>query len=317
MQSAETTDFQPSLFRVAAGLRVAWTLTWIVLFIDAGWLLYGGWSVDWGGAALIAIAVAITSALLGISRYRQDLRIRTTLQATELLIVFMAAASTLSYLVVSTNAPLVDTPLAAWDRALGFDWFALHAWLQARPLIQSTLRAAYYSGLFQLTFVVLFLGFRARPGPLAQFMRLFIIATLLTIVVSGAFPAAGTWKHYGLNGAFDLSSLSHFEALRDGHLRHIALGEMQGLIAMPSLHAAMAVLIAYAMRGAGLVLPLFVVLNAAMLIATPVDGGHYLVDVLAGVALAVGLITLDRQRSASPLAVANARPLPAQEAVRR
>jgi membrane-associated phospholipid phosphatase len=60
------------------------------------------------------------------------------------------------------------------------------------------------------------------------------------------------------------------------------------------------VLLVYAMRGT-LVHPLFAVLNAAMLASTPIEGGHYLVDVVAGVALALGLIALDRlgERQAS------------------
>ena len=66
-----------------------------------------------------------------------------------------------------------------------------------------------------------------------------------------------------------------------------------------ALHAAMAVLLVHAMRGTRL-LPPFVILNVGMLISTPVDGAHYLVDVLAGATLAFALIALDRRRSARP-----------------
>ena len=66
----------------------------------------------------------------------------------------------------------------------------------------------------------------------------------------------------------------------------------------------MALLLAYAMR-ATVLLPVFVVLNAAMLASTPVDGGHYLVDVLAGAALAIGLIALERSRGAVPRAASS------------
>lgn len=282
-------------------LGMAWTLTCIVLCIDAVWLLLAGWSVSARGVAVVGFALAAFLAPLMLGRYRRDLRICTTVRAAALLVAFEAAAATLSYLVVSTNAPLVDAPLAAWDRALGFDWLALHAWLQGHPWSQVTLRLAYHSGLLQLVFVVLFLGFSQRPGRLDEFMRLFIVATLLTILVSGLLPAAGAWKHYAIGKPFDLASLSHFEALRDGRLRDIPLHAMQGLISIPSLHTVMALLLAYAMR-ATVLLPVFVVLNAAMLASTPVDGGHYLVDVLAGAALAIGLIALERSRGAVPRA---------------
>ena len=309
MQSARVASFPIQ----APGLRAtfhpgdAWTLTWIVIGIDAIWLIAGGWSMAWRDVAVVASAVAAFMAPLAIGRYRRDLRIRSTMRAAALLIAFQAAAATLSYLVVSTNAALIDAQLAAADRALGFDWLALNVWLIGHQHVQATLRLAYYSGLLQLVFVVLFLGFSARPARLEEFMRLFIMATLLVVLLSGLFPAAGAWKHYAIEGQFDLSSLSHFELLRDGRMREIPLSRMQGLISVPSLHAAMAVLFAYAMRRTVL-FPLFAALNLAMLASTPVDGGHYLVDLLAGVASAVSLIALDRRRRARPVQPGTAMP---------
>lgn len=295
---------------------MAWTLTWIVLCIDAIWLLLAGWSVSGRGVAVIVLAVAAFRAPLMISRYRSDPRIRTTAGSAALLIMFMAGAATLSYLVVSTNAPLVDAQLAAWDRALGFDWLAMFSWLQNHPPVQAVFRFAYHSGLMQLVLVVLFLGFSNRPERLEEFMRLFIVGTLITILLSGLLPAAGTWKYFAPAGSFDLSSLSHFEPLRDGRMRDIPLREMQGLIAIPSLHTVMAVLFIYVVRGTRVVVPVFVI-NVAMLISTPVDGGHYVVDVLVGAALAIGLIVLERRRSTQLREVAKLLPTVDLEAARR
>ncbi len=302
---------------VTTELRLAWALTSIVVGVDAIWLFLGGWTVAWIDIAAIAGAVAITCSLLMIERYRNDQLIRKTAEATTLLIVFMAAAASFSYLVVSTDAPLVDAQLAGWDRAIGFDWLDARALLEHAPTVKKALYLAYHSGLLQIAFVVVFLGFSARAAQLAQFMHLFVIVTILTILVSGLFPAAGAWKHYGVGGAFDMTMLSHFEGLREGHLREIALGKMQGLIAMPSLHAAIAVLVVYALRGCRFVLPLFALINAAMLASTPIDGGHYLVDVIAGVALAVGLIAFDRRRATHPRVMQTARHSTSQGILRR
>lgn len=281
-------------------LGLAWTLTLVIVCIDAAWLLLDGWSLPWRNVAATCLTVCAFYIPLAIPRYRSDLRIRTTVLGAALLIAFQAVGATLSYLVVSTNAPLVDASLAAWDRALGFDWLACLAWTENHASARFILRCAYYSGLWQLVAVVLYLGFTARSTRLREFMRLFVLATLLTIVISGVLPAAGAWKHYAVGASFDLASTSHFELLRSGSMHNIPLGAMQGLISLPSLHSAMAVLLVYAMRGT-LVHPLFAVLNAAMLASTPIEGGHYLVDVVAGVALALGLIALDRlgERQAS------------------
>lgn len=305
MQHAQIAPLRTAGPATVSRLGLLCALTAGVLCIDAVWLAAGGWSVSGRGLAVLALGVAACLAPLSIRRYRTDPRIATTTPFCALLLIFQAAAATLSYLVVSTNAALVDAPLAAWDRALGFDWLALHAWLQARPVTQALLRVAYASGLLQMVFVVMFLGLTGRRERLEEFMLLLIGATLLTIAVSGLFPAAGAWKFHAVSesiaasfaNSFDLSSLSHFEPLRDGRLRDIALDRMQGLISIPSLHSAMAVLLVYAVRATRVVLPAFIALDLAMLASTPIDGGHYLVDVLAGVALAVALIAFSRRQA--------------------
>jgi hypothetical protein len=292
--------------RPARRIGIAWTLTWIVLAVDAIWLSLGSWTVSVRGVALVLAAVAVFHAPLAFRRYRHDPLIHPTLRAASLLIVFMAAAGTLSYLMVSTNARLVDATLAAWDHALGFDWLRLAAWLQSRPDLETPLHFAYASGLPQIVFVVLFLGFSGRAAQLDTFMRLFILATLATVLLSGPFPAAGSAKYFAAGTPMTdiVASMSHFEPLRDGRMRDIPLGLTQGLISFPSLHTVLAVLLVHAMRGTVL-LPAFVALDTAMIVATPVDGGHYLVDVLAGALLAGVLIVLERRRTT------DARALPA------
>lgn len=316
MQGSHLTRFRALAARTLARLGFSWSLTVLVLCIDVVWMLAEGRQAPWrpvGGIAMTALAFV---APLAFRRYRTDARLRSTLPNAALLFVFLAVGATLSYLGVSTNAPLVDSTLSAWDRALGFDWLAVSAWLAQHPTIRATLGLAYSIGLVQLAFVVLFLGLSARPAQLDEFMRLFIASSLVSIVISCVLPAAGTWKYYALTSQFNASMLAHFELMRDGLMRDIPLGHMQGIISFPSMHSAMAVLLANAMRGTRL-FPLFVVLNAAMLASTPIDGGHYLVDVIAGVALALGLIVLDRRLSARPaLAATRALPRHLEAAVR-
>jgi membrane-associated phospholipid phosphatase len=247
---------------------------------------------------------------LSLRRYRRDPRISKTISGAALLLLFSVAGTVLSYLVVATNLPLVDETLAMWDRAMGFDWMAFSTWLHDRPRLMMSLNVAYGSGLPQLIVVVVFLGISGRHARLEEFLRLYFVAVLIVIAISGPFPAEGPWKYYGVDAAtFDLASLSHFELLREGGMLDIPLGgATQGLVSMPSLHAATALLLVYAMRRTAL-FPASILLNAAMLVSTPIVGGHYLVDVIAGVALAVSLIMMDRvgQRHASSDQPANHR----------
>ena len=69
---------------------------------------------------------------------------------------------------------------------------------------------------------------------------------------------------------------------------------MQGIVTMPSYHTVMAVLLTYAFRRTGLIGYGIATLNLVMLLSIPPIGGHYLVDVLAGGALALGAIAVQR-----------------------
>ena len=60
----------------------------------------------------------------------------------------------------------------------------------------------------------------------------------------------------------------------------------EGIITFPSLHAALAVIVIAALWPIAILRWVFLALNTAMLAATPIDGSHYFVDVLAGIALA-------------------------------
>ena len=68
-----------------------------------------------------------------------------------------------------------------------------------------------------------------------------------------------------------------------------------GIVTFPSFHAASAVLYTWALWPLRWSRPLVVLVNGVMLAATPLNGGHYFIDVIAGVAIAVSAIVAARQ----------------------
>jgi len=263
-----------------------WMVTILVCLIDAAWMHAGGWTIDHASLRAHIWVIVLLLSILAFPRFRHEPRVRGTVSLMALLLVFSNASAVLSYLVVSTNAPLIDGTLSAWDKAVGFDWRAYFLWMQSHPMPRRIFIDAYDSLLPQLMWVVIFLGFTARFGTLLRFIELLILSSLVTVVISGLFPAAGAWKFYAVGSHVNTQIVSHFEPLRDGTLRTIDLFNMQGLISIPSLHTALAILLPYSMWRSACAYP-FILLNAAMIISTPVEGGHYLVDVLAGGTLAV------------------------------
>jgi len=110
--------------------------------------------------------------------------------------------------------------------------------------------------------------------------------------LSALVPAEGAWLHYGLKAGQSVMPSSHtswpvFLGLRDGSYRLVMAVGSEGIITFPSLHAALAVILMAAFWAVPIARWISVVVNSLMLAATPIDGSHYLVDVLAGVAIAV------------------------------
>lgn len=80
------------------------------------------------------------------------------------------------------------------------------------------------------------------------------------------------------------------EALRNGSMTTIDVAMLKGIINFPSFHASAAILFIW---GAWPFRPLrwpFVAVNILMLAATPIEGTHYLADVLGGVVVAFAAI---------------------------
>ena len=90
------------------------------------------------------------------------------------------------------------------------------------------------------------------------------------------------------------SSWPVFLGLRDGSVRELMAVGAEGIITFPSLHSALAVILIAAFWPVPVARWIGAVLNILMLAATPIEGSHYLVDVLAGVVIAVLCLGLAR-----------------------
>lgn len=278
-----------------------------IALVDAIWLRMSSYSVriaslvatEKPDMAFIVIAAAL-GAMTKLTRYqRATKRLRNaeladTLTWVAMLSCFASACSILSYLCVTTNAPLIDNDLIRFDRLFGFDWPSTYQWVRAHPAVHRTLALAYDSGLWQLMGIPVLLGLMGRRRQLAEFSLLFMSAAILTSLVPAIVPAASAFTHFGITDPQTASTVSDFASLRSGSLRAFDLSAAQGLVSMPSFHTEMAVIFAYALRRVPIVSGIGVVLNAAMIASTPTQGGHYLADVISGLLLALALIGVAR-----------------------
>jgi membrane-associated phospholipid phosphatase len=108
-----------------------------------------------------------------------------------------------------------------------------------------------------------------------------MIGLLLTTALFFLFPTLGPCV--SVPACHD-AYIDDLVGLRHGTLPSLDIMLLKGVIAFPSFHAVLALLFTYAHRGSQLVLPV-AAFNALMLLSIPSEGGHYLVDVLGGVAV--------------------------------
>ncbi len=281
-----------------AGLRRLDRLIWGLTGAAAAMVL----AAAAGGGFSIRIASflgpGVTCLLLAAgARYyaatRDEPRLASALQTTAQLMAFAAVAAPLSYVAAAAALPLQDAAFNNLDLALGLHWRGLLSLMERWPDLHLALRAIYLSMMPQTALVVLLLGFTGRLAWLRVYMLAFVFTALVTIALSALAPAEGVWLHDGIKNADPaLLPVSHtswpvFLGLRDGSVRALMAMGSEGIITFPSLHAALAVILIAAFWPVKAARWPATTLNTVMLAATPIDGSHYFVDVIAGVGIAV------------------------------
>jgi membrane-associated phospholipid phosphatase len=305
------------------------TLIWaiiaaVALVVGAAGTI-GPFHIDLPSYLRVATACALIMAIAGFySRFRPDPKLASALTCTAQLAAFAATGAPLSYIAASAGLPLWDNNLVAWDRNLGFDWMAWLAAMNAHPNLHLAFRFAYLSFTLQAIITILALAFANHLARLRSFILGFMLAALVTIAISALMPAQGVWgqlhlatnNYPNIDPATQSTHLAVFHGLRDGSFRTLMALGSEGIIAFPSLHAALGLLFMVAIWPVPYLRWIMIVLNFLMIAATPIDGGHYFSDVIAGLAITVlcwlvATHCVDTRRSATAdrINAANAPPM--------
>jgi membrane-associated phospholipid phosphatase len=203
-----------------------------------------------------------------------------------------AAAATgllLTYVAASANFPLMDDVFARLDAMMGFRWAETYAYVQQHPVLQTSLRAAYWSGGVQLLALFLIHCMRAPGIGSGELLWNFMVSLLITIAISVILPAAA------MPGLIGQHHIDVFLAARHGDITVVDAPTIAGLVTFPSWHTAMGVIFIYSARSMKWLLAVLAPLNVLLIAATPPIGGHYLVDTIAGLAVAAVSILIVRK----------------------
>lgn len=297
--------------RVPSPSRIAWAITLAVAAADLVALAGLEFSAPLGRTALMCGVGGGMLVLAWIyTEKRPNPLIAAGARAAGFLVLFTMLLATMSYLGTSLALPLWDARFAALDRALGFDWTAHLAFVTEHRWLELALEVAYHSSLPQVAIVVVALTASGRTERLGRFTLLFAATATVVIVISAIAPAAGAYAWHQpvssltaalRDGAAGRWHLDDFFALRDGSLRTIPLGDLQGLVSFPSFHTALALVTLWALRPVRWLTAPAYALNGALILATLSIGGHYLVDVVGGAAVGIGAIAIVTRAYGEPL----------------
>ena len=298
---------------MSSSARARWLVILLIVILDGIGLAHDGLRLAPIGLASGAGALVVFGTLAAIYTYwRPDERIVDLAQCAAQLIALFAATGCFSYVVTATNLPLANDAIADADRALGFDWLRWFGWVEQHPALRLVLRLAYSSVTPQMVLIACYLSLTGQPARSREFVWTIMLSLLIIVPLSGLLPVESAWLYYNVGRFFDAASVADFDRLRLGQLHDIDLRQLQGIISFPSFHTCLGLLFAYVVRKRRSILTPVALLNTAMILAVLTEGGHFLVDMIAGAAVAAAaawLATriealLDRRRPAAATAPA-------------
>ncbi|UHS56607.1 phosphatase PAP2 family protein [Agrobacterium vaccinii] len=262
--------------------------------VDLALIFVKGVRTDWAGYAVPFFG----SMLLIVGgqyyrTYRGEERLALALTASGLFIIFTLVASIFNYLLLPIRSAPVDLTFVRIDSIFGYSWPEAVAIAAQWPLVTKVLFFVYFSSLPQLAFVVLLLSFSGKEQYLWHFLLTGVLGVIGCIAVWAMFPTFGPSTLYKLSpeilSAIDLGVTPEYGAEllllgRDGP-GYLSPSHVLGLIGFPSFHTVMACMSAVFLARFRMAAPVALLLNAAMVPAILVHGGHHLSDVFGGIAM--------------------------------
>jgi membrane-associated phospholipid phosphatase len=272
-QSLRSAEMFKRTFRTVSPDATSWALlvAMLVSFILAQ--QHYDFTVDLVRAVPAIVALAALGMAFWVGKRRNRARLAVGALAFLQMTLFTLLGVVLAYAFAANAGPLWDARLAAADRAIGFDWPFVLALLDRSPPAIWLLGVAYHSLTLQMIVVIVALSGASRFDTLRTTVCAAILSGFVTILISAFTPAMG-----------NLYDPNHYHQLWPS-IAWLERGLM-GIVSFPSFHATLAAIFIWALRA----LPRLAwpggVWATLTIIATPVFGGHYAVDVIMGLLLA-------------------------------
>jgi hypothetical protein len=280
---------------------ISWLITGVTAGISTVYIMMTGFKI-----VFVLLPYNIIPAFLSLAVFlvyaffRNDFFILSVSNGIGAISVFMVAGAIYSYAAMhlSSAFSLWDSTLAQADRFFGLDWLVFLRWMDEHFEISRVLNLAYTSIFHQAVAVIIVLSVLGKYRRLQIFILAGQIAGLSCSTIAAFVPAVGAYTYFNINielfpwlSSSATSYVADVLQLRSGSPT-IPLEELKGVITFPSFHAVLCVLYIWAFWQPRIIRFIAIGINLTMIVATPMGGGHYFVDIAAGVLLALGSIVI-------------------------
>jgi hypothetical protein len=197
-----------------------------------------------------------------------------------------------TYPIAYLSRDFCDALLLRADEALGFSWAGWYDIVAAHRPIQ-ILEQAFYGSVFVTPLILsayfAYFGQRARAH---LFIASYWLAVIVTLILFAFFPAKGALAFLS-HGALPyvpkggLEQAAIIQGLKGHRMHEVRLDTLHGLVSLPSFHTAAAVLYVIAAWPIERLRWPVLVVNLIMLASIPVEGTHYLTDMIVGALVAI------------------------------
>jgi hypothetical protein len=279
---------KPALMSGEAAVR--WLLLVLLGLVDWVWMWWAGFHFGPGVVQSIGFVSLLVLISIFYSYTERDERIMHFAQFGAQYLALFAVLTVLSYLAVSTNAPLVDHALDAIDKAMGLNWLTWTEWLTEHSTLRWGLFIVYGSLPAQQFFCYVRNVHTRANWRNSEIWWITFFSALVTIAGSAALPASNPYVYYGLERADHFLHMVQFLGLRDGTMHIIGFTDAQGLVQLPSFHTILAIMLTYNLRHNRCLFSVALLWNTALILSCPTEGSHYFVDLVAGAVVAVATI---------------------------
>ena len=285
-----------------------WIASALLLLIDLAWIAASPRiSISSDGFTWMLAPLGVVFFLTSIRHAKLPVAGSLLTRITSAGMVFLFVLLTLpalrilNHLLMTLPFPMADDLLASWDEAFGFQWLAYAEFIAAYQFTIVPMKYAYMYFYFAVIAVALEASLVGHFSRCQELLALTLMSAVTASLISCLFPARAAMDFYAneaLRLQFDSNAgifhLKQLMALRGSDPIILEPTALAGLSTFPSFHTAAGILIVYSCRGNSIRLAAGTAYSAIMIASTPLFGGHYFVDLIAGTALAIAMIMLWR-----------------------